>query len=316
MSNPSSFNTYKDLERLNKQPFRYVQIELDDMKSFILGLHVESAGTFSYGNQNNKTVFYLDSLESYVIVVNTDSNKNPKSGIVTASIGNLNTEEYKRQINLRQEALGRSRLYGLGLSGTGHEDEINSLRDINRNLGAIKLTIIEKNALQTVHIVFILVFSILSLVTIFPAARTWQFFVNPAKSRVCRALATFGDVNTLFDECVESFGGRNLLYDSKVELSGSYIVLFKPSYVFVAPLREALQGHMDVISDVTYKRRSGHYKYRLNLSFSNGLEEIITVNERNVVEIVLRNLERMNPDFKVGEQRDMRSSIFGLYTDD
>ena len=347
VNSPVTFSTYHELERISQQSGQYTATALDNIQTFTLGPNVglfnPSAilGPSISSNRNNTTVNYINFQGNYVVVENLAQRTSIPDSDLVLSVDTLHLEHYKQDIRARIDALHRASTTGLEASSflidafrdaldssvgsyvlsddyiqqryevyiANIEREIESLQNISNNLSPIRLTVASRDSCPTFPVLVGWGFAILLVIIIFPAMRTWLFFIAPAKSGVCRYLALFGDVNTLFEECEKSFAATTLLTPCRVEINREFVVLFKPSYVFIAPVRAAQFGNLDKIAS-SGRSFITQYTFRLNLHFSHGIEESIRVKHEMDGTNALSYLKRLNPEFSVQNQRLMRCFLW------
>jgi len=246
-------------------------------------------------------MYYLEYSGTYVVVSGATTNLGRiREGNTTLSVG---TSETGREQIERRIAILRSALPSRGATDTTTiNEEIARLERIKNNMGTVRLSVVDAETRQGVFGFIAFAFGVLAFVFIVPAARTWFFFINPAKSEVCRNLALFGDVNTLFERCVESFGRYSLNRPDEIEISKEFVVIFHFSSIFIAPIKEAKTGSLEEIAYSKGRYGGVSFKYRVTLRFSHGLNRTVRFREGFAAENVLRSIKRFNPDFHVGAQ--------------
>ena len=325
VNNPVTFSTYQELERISQRSGRHAVMPSTNMQSFRLGTHVERFDPSRIVHvqslttvQDIRTVNYIDFQGNYVLVNNSNRRSTTRDSDLVLLVDTTYIGQYNREINRRIEVLRnassaeRSRLAELSGDALERteayiariESEIESLQNISDNLSPIRLTVFSRESRLSFPRAAGWSFAILLVIAIFPAMTTWVFFIAPSKSAVYRYLAVFGDANTLFEECEKSFGATTLLNPNRVEISREFIVLFKLFYVFIAPVSAARYGNLDITAS-SGRGLGPNYSFRLNLSFSHGIEECIRVKHETDGTNALSYLKRLNPEFTARTQRLM-----------
>jgi len=180
----------------------------------------------------------------------------------------------------------------------------------------ISLAVADQEGVSLILGLVVWAFAILAICFIFPAARTWMFFIAPTKSRLCRKLAEFGDVAELLKQCGESFERKRFRGDSRIDMNSKFIILFQPSYVFVAPIEATTRGCLEEIATSRYRAVWVDFTYRLRLAFSNGSIEKVKVRGGVAGDNALKNIKNLNQYFKIGKPRFLTGFFFGFVAHD
>jgi len=296
VGNPYYFNTYQDLQRINNRAFSYVTSELSGIQRFSLSTHITMGNTWSTTSDPNERHF-IEVSGVYLLVANRPIFS--RGGPVTLSVSSLDTEHTIMQINRRIEALQNASASPLR-SAESINEEIESLRRISNNLGAVRLTVISTDSRMVFPVMAGIGFALLSVLLLLPAGRTWIFFIAPMKSEICRNLAMFGDARDLLIECEKSFGSNGIRYHERIETSREFIIVFHRAHIFIAPIMEARRGYVEEIARSRGRSWYVSFTYKLYITFSNGHQEAIKLREHSDGTTALANIQRINENFKSG----------------
>jgi len=136
-------------------------------------------------------------------------------------------------------------------------------------------------------------------------AGSFLFLIAPKASTVYRNLKTFGDAEKLLVECEKSFGPNALSNPGKIETNRKFIVIFRFTSIFIAPIAEARRGNVQEYVSLWSGRRTllydgTRYSYVLHISFSNGMSQTVKLRCESEGSSVLSYINNVNEKFTSG----------------
>ena len=174
----------------------------------------------------------------------------------------------------------------------------------------VSLVVVDSLRLVMEQVAAILVYIALSFLTIFFVRRIFisgVFFIFPEKSRTIKVMESYGDPQQIMIDCGNSVSATEESYrKGDYAITENYIVLFYPTYVYIAPSTELMWAFAARNVRVTRYR---FFHWSLEFCFSSGDIKSLKINEKATCIAELEHIKKLNPNVLVGYSKKADSLI-------